>query len=145
MGGAAQAKNSASIIKVINHWGEIMGHEMATKCQPVKIGFKKQKNRETGEQETIRTLKLKTDSALGTIIAMRETIILERLNRMFGTDNFKKLIIEHGYQSKPSQKSQTSQSKKHDINLSHIDDPILKERLESLGQAVMNSAENEKG
>ena len=59
----------------MNHWPDIIGADMAPKTQPIKIGFKKQKNRETGEQETIRTLKLKAEGALGTVIAMRESII----------------------------------------------------------------------
>lgn len=145
IGGAAEAKQSASLMRLINHWADIIGHEMAPKTQPVKIGFNKQKNRETGEQETIRTLQLKAEGSLGTVIAMRETIILERINRLFGTDNFKKLNIIHGKISKPQPTKATNTAVKYDLDLSDIDDPILKQRLESLGQAVMNSVQNEKG
>jgi|GEM_PF-1568906 len=139
MGGAAEAKKSASIIRVMNHWGDIIGSDMVDKTMPIKIGFKKQKNRASGEQETIRTLKLKAEGSFATAIAMREAIICQRLNTLFGADDFGKLIIEQGSIQKPQSKTKSKPTVKHDLNLDHIDDPILKQRLESLGQAVMNS------
>lgn len=126
----------------MNHWGDIIGSDMVDKTMPIKIGFKKQKNRETGEQETIRTLKLKAEGAFATAIAMREAIICQRLNTLFGADDFRALIIEQGTIQKQTPKAKSKPDVKHDINLAHIDDPILKQRLESLGQAVMNSAQN---
>lgn len=117
---------------------------MVDKTIPVKIGFKKQKNRMTGEQETIRTLKLKAESAFAPAIAMREAIICQRLNTLFGAEDFGALIIEQGSIQKPKQQQRSKKETKRNIELSHIDDPILKERLESLGQAVMNSAQNKK-
>ena len=145
LGGAAEAKKSASIIRLINHWPEIIGQEMTSKTSPIRITFKQQKNRETGEQEKIRVLKLKAESAIGTSIAMREAIILDRLNRLFGTDNFKKLDIVQGTVT-ALQKQKTKKPDRHyDIELPEIDDLVLKSRLESLGQAVMNSAPNKEG
>jgi hypothetical protein len=141
MGGAAEAKKSASIIRVMNHWGEIIGNDMVEKTMPIKIGFKKQKNRITGEQETIRTLKLKAEGAFATAIAMREAIICQRLNTLFGAEDFGALIIEQGTVKKPKDLAIKKEIKKYDIDLNHIDDPILKERLNSLGQAVMNKAD----
>ena len=144
LGGAAEAKKAATIIRAVNHWADIMGAELATKSAPVKITAKKQKNRDTGEQETIFVLKLKAEGSLGTTIAMRETIILDRLNRLFGTDQFKKLIIEHGTITLPVKKATKSHKIDYDLNLPDIDDLVLKSRLESLGQAVMNSAPHKK-
>jgi len=141
IGGAAEAKKAASLIRVINHWADIVGADIAAKSMPLKITFKKQKNRETGEQETIRVLKLKAEGALVTTIAMRENIFCQRLNTLFGCDDFKKLNIEHGFQSTPQRHKAPDKTVRHDLNLPDIDDPVLKERLESLGQAVMNSAD----
>ncbi len=138
MGGAAEAKKSASIIRVMNHWADIIGKDMVDKTMPIKIGFKKQKNRATGDQETIRTLKLKAEGAFATAIAMRESIICQRLNTLFGADDFGALIIEQGTIQKRQQKAKSKPTVNHDLNLNHITDPILKQRLESLGQAVMN-------
>jgi hypothetical protein len=141
LGGAAEAKKAASMIRVLNHWPDIIGAEMATRSMPLKVGFRKQKNRETGEQISIRVLKIKAESGIVTAIAMREAIICQRLNTLFGTDDFQKLDIEHGTvapQKKTSKKKQTI----YNLDLPDINDPVLKDRLESLGQAVMNSEQN---
>lgn len=142
IGGSAESRNAASIMRIINHWSEIIGKEFAQKSVPVKITFKYQKDRETGEQQQLMGLKIKTEGALSTIIAMRETIILERLNRLFGTDKFKKLTIEHGFVQNKTSKSKKTKTVTYDLELPKIDDPVLKSRLESLGQAVMNSTQN---
>lgn len=144
MGGAAEAKKSAHIIRVMNHWPDIIGKDMATRTKPLKIGFKRQKDRKTGEQTSFRVLQIMAEGALGTTIAMRETIILERLNRIFGCDDFKKLDIRHGSVAKIQKTQAPTQEIKYDLDLGEINDPVLKQRLESLGQAVMNS-ENKKG
>ena len=138
LGGAAEAKKAASMVRIINHWPNIIGADMAQQTMPIRIIFKKQKNRHSGEQETIRALKLKAESAVVTAIAMRETIICQRLNTLFGTDDFQKLDIEHGMIKQPLL-SKPRQNRKYEIDLPQIDDPVLKDRLESLGQAVMNS------
>ena len=90
-------------------------------------------------------LKLKADSAVSTAIAMREAIILDRLNRLFGTENFKKLDIVQGYNDTNKAVKQIKTLSHHKIDLPDIEDPVLKSRLESLGQAVMNSAPQDKG
>lgn len=141
IGAQAEVQNSGSLIKVLNHWNTIMGTDLAKKSMPIRIMSKRQKNRDTGEQDQIMVLKLKTESGLSTTIAMRETIILDRLNRLFGTDKFQKLTIEHGHVAAFAPKPKAKKQIHHNIDLSNIDDPVLKSRLESLGQAVMNSAQ----
>jgi hypothetical protein len=142
LGNATEAKKAASIIRVLNHWVDIMGHDMAPYSTPLRIGFKKQKDRNTGEQISIRVLKIKADSAIATKIAMREQIILQRVNTLFGTDDFQKLDIEQGRITLSAKPKSKTPAQKYDLDLPDIDDPILKERLESLGQAVMNKPQN---
>ena len=138
LGASAEAGKSASLVRVIHHWPDIIGAEMAVKTLPVKIIYKKQKNRDTGDQESIRVLKLKAESALVTAIAMREAIICQRLNTLFGCDDFKKLDIEHGFIAATNKSAPRKGNKSYPLDLPDIEDPILKERLESLGQAIMN-------
>lgn len=140
IGGAAQAKSAASIIRIHQHWGEVIGQELASRAAPVKITGKRRKNRETGENETYLSLKIKTESALATMLAMRQAIILERLNSLFGHDKFQELKIEHGFIARKT-KAKSKPAGRFDLNLQGIDDPVLKARLESLGQAVMNNEE----
>ena len=143
LGGATEAKKAASIIRVLNHWVDIMGTDMAPYSTPIRIGFRKQKDRNTGEQISIRVLKIKADSALATKIAMREQIILQRLNALFGTEDFQKLDIEQGRITLSAKQKTGSPPKIHDLDLPDVGDPILKDRLESLGQAVMNNPRNQ--
>lgn len=138
LGNAAEAKNAASIIRALNHWVDIIGHDMAPYSTPVKVGFKKQKDRKTGEIISIRVLKIKADSAIATKIAMREQIILQRLNTVFGTSDFQKISIEQGRVSHQIKKPNITKKSTPQMTLDHVDDPILRERLESLGQAVMD-------
>lgn len=128
-----------SIIKIISHWDEIMGTELAPHSQPLKVQYHKQKNKDNGELETIITIKILSENAFGTVIAMRQNIILQRLNRMFGTDKFKKISIDLGKVAAKTKTRQINDHKHYDLNLPDIDDVVLKSRLESLGQAVMNS------
>ena len=128
----------------MNHWPEIIGAELADKTTPLKMRSLYQKNRDTGEQEQIMVLKIMAESALGTVIAMRQTIILERVNRLFGGTRFKKLDIIQGQITKTVTPKKENTGIHFDLNITDIDDPILKSRLESLGQAVMNSSLNKK-
>ena len=128
----------------MNHWPEIIGAELADKTMPLKMRSLYQKNRDTGEQEQIMVLKIMAESALGTVIAMRQTIILERVNRLFGGTRFKKLDIIQGQITKTITPKKENTDIHFDLNITDIDDPILKSRLESLGQAVMNSSLNKK-
>lgn len=131
----------------MTHWPEIIGKELADKSVPVKITSRRQKDRDTGETHQINVLKIKAEGAFGTTIAMREAIIVDRLNRLFGTDMFRAISIEHGtitpsFKPQPKQNIKTNQP----IDLPEIDDPVLKNRLESLGQAVTNrSQQSDKG
>jgi hypothetical protein len=142
IGGAVETKNTASLVRVLNHWTDIMGTDMAPKSMPVKIYSKRQKDRHTGEQVQFSCLRIKTEGSLSTAIAMRETIIVERLNRLFGADHFKKIDIEHGFIGARKPTVKKKETTNFDIDVSDISDPVLKSRLESLGQAVMNSAQN---
>jgi hypothetical protein len=140
LGGVAQAKNTASMIKLLNHWPAIIGQDMAVKTMPERISFHQQKNRQTGEQEKFRVLKIKAESAVVTALAMREAIILERLNRLFGAEDFKKLTFIQGSMTACKSHIKPQKANAEPLTLPDIVDPVLKSRLESLGQAVMNSA-----
>lgn len=149
LGASHQSKNAATIIRLTMHWPEIIGQELVDKSIPLKIGSRKQKNRMTGENEIISYVKIKAEGAFGTMIAMREAVIVERINRLFGTDNFRAIVIEHGtispkHVNKPVPPKTNQASCR--IDLPEIDDPVLKNTLESLGQAVKNrSLQSDKG
>lgn len=143
LGRSGDAKKSITMTRVINHWSELVGQDIALRSSPLKIIYKKQKCKETGELKTFSNLRIRCEGALGTMLAMRGEIITQRLNRLFGASYFSGIQIEHGtVGSAPHIKRKKPEPKHYDLDLSYIDDPVLKSRLESLGQAVMNSAHN---
>ena len=141
--GGAHTKSNAhtSIIRIITHWHDIVGMDLALSSKPLKVIYKKQKNRQTGDLDTVMSLKIKAEGALGTVIAMRQAIIIDRLNRLCGTDKFISLSIEDGTVSRMETIKKPKPTQIYTLDLPDIDDPVLKSRLESLGQAVMNSAQ----
>lgn len=149
LGASHQSKNAATIIRLTMHWPEIIGQELVDKSLPLKIGSRKQRNRITGQDEIISYVKIRAEGAYGTMIAMREAVIVDRINRLFGTDNFRAVIIEHGTILPKRSNKPVPQTANHapcDIDLPEIDDPVLKNRLESLGQAVKNrTLQSDKG
>lgn len=138
LGASNGGKNAATIIRLMTHWPEIIGAELADKASPRKIISRKQKNRVTGETEQITVLKITAEGAYGTTIAMREAVIVDRLNRLFGTDMFRAITIEHGAVIPKTKTPRPAPQAPCRIDLPDIDDPVLKNRLESLGQAVTN-------
>lgn len=138
-GASTRSQSHTSIIRIITHWSDIVGIDLSSSSEPLKVIYKKQKNRTTGDLDTVMGLKLRAEGALGTVIAMRQAIILDRLNRLCGTDRFISLTIEHGQVQKVKKTPKRTQTQIYDLDLPDIDDPVLKSRLESLGQAVMNS------
>ena len=142
LGHSSSAKKSVTLIRIINHWPDIIGQDMALHTTPLKIGYKKKKCDQTGELKSTSILRIRCEGALGTMIAMRQNIIVERLNRLFGAPYFSDIQIEHGTVSASKPAIKKPAPIHFDLNLPDIDDPILKTRLESLGQAVMNKSKN---
>jgi hypothetical protein len=142
LGKSGEAKKHAGLMRIINHWADIVGQDMADHTSPVKIISRRQQCRKTGNVGYISLLKIKCSGAMGTAIAMRGQLIAQRLNRLFATDKFTDVIIENGtIETIKAKKHQRPRPQKHyDLNLPEVNDPVLKMRLESLGQAVMNSA-----
>jgi hypothetical protein len=138
-GASSKSKSHTSIIRIVTNWPDIVGQDIANSSEPLKVIYKKQKNRENGELDTVISLRIRAEGALGTIIAMRQAIIVDRLNRLCGTDKFTAISIEHGTVTKIKKSPIAKPTKIFELNLPEIDDPVLKSRLESLGQAVMNS------
>ena len=139
LGTSSSHAHQAAIIRITAHWADIIGHDLAEKSIPLRITSRKTKNRQTDETETFYILKILAESAFGTVIAMREALIVQRLNRFLGHDRFSAIVIEHGtVLPAPAGKAEKPVQVRYTLDLPEIDDPVLKNRLESLGQAVKN-------
>jgi len=66
--------------RLVTHWDDIVGSELAHKTQPVKIRYMKPKN---GAKATA-SLDIATTTADATVLHYQKDLILERINQIFG-------------------------------------------------------------
>ncbi len=126
--------------RVTKQWVEIMGVEFADKAQPLKINYRKAIR---GKKATA-TLDIATSSSYATILPYQKGVILERINRLFG-DNWITDIrfIASEISETPLLKKKVPLPLTRDEKtylsdtLDQIDDPEFREKLESLGKALL--------
>lgn len=118
-----------------------MGAEMATKTQPVKIHYKRQKDKRSKPEGHLEVAASSADAA---ILVYRKDLILERINRIFGD----RWVTDIKYIHIDPQTARTiARRHKKPLDeadkgflaktLENISDPGLKERLQRFGEAYL--------
>ncbi|MGN7438520.1 MAG: DUF721 domain-containing protein [Alcanivorax sp.] len=133
--------------RLVNQWTEIMGEEFAAKAQPIKINYRKKRK----DQKPYATLDIGTTASNATILNYQKGVILERLNTLFGDTWIKdiRFVIteavsdEQVYMSKRKTPLAMKDKKYLAEVLDQIDDPDIKEKLESLGKSLLADKKNE--
>ena len=118
--------------RLITGWSDIIGRPLADHCLPEKLSFPPGK-------KTDGTLTVAVENGFATDIQHMQPYILERLASYFGYRAVNRLVISHSFQSnkKPApKKSVPSNPELKPVITSDIDDPELKEALESLARAM---------
>ena len=137
--------------RLLTQWDEIIGPELATKTQPVKLKYMKYKQGEKKSAGSNATLEIACSSADATILHYQKTLILERINRIFGDDWIRDIkfvpTVSNGKDAlktrRKSTKNLTEADKKHlSLMLEGVDDPDLRERLESMAKAFLQDQQN---
>jgi hypothetical protein len=136
------SKKFISVGRILAHWDQIMGEEMAKHAQPIKVQYRKPKNR---REKPSATLEIATPSAQASLLHYQIDLILERINRIFGERWITAIKFVHipANSSKKSsfrnQKPRLSAQEKAELDavLENISDPEMRLRLESLGQAML--------
>lgn len=134
-----KAKSSARITmpRLLEAWNEIIAPDDSSQILPSRITWKKV---ETGG--SAGTLHILAPSAFAAKIMYREKIIVERINRTFGlpaTSCLTRMAVTHSSQTPkkftPPKKvgTVTSDTLEH---LAKIEDPVLREKLESLARSM---------
>ncbi|MAH06268.1 MAG: DciA family protein [Pseudomonadota bacterium] len=139
---SACSKKFISLGRILNHWDQIVGAEMAKYAQPVKVQYQKPKTR---REKPKAILEIAVPSAQAALMHYQVDLILERINRVFGErwiNAIKFVHIPANMDKKPSFRNQTprlSAADKTKLNnvLENISDPDMRLRLESLGQAML--------
>ncbi len=119
-----------------------MGEDLAHKTQPVKLRYMKKRDKQKGPATA--TLDISSSSAEATVLHYRKDLILERINQIFGERwvTAIRFVPEVSNKSAPVRRKRSAslsmQNKKYLAEmLENIGDPDIYERLESMGQSLI--------
>ncbi len=127
--------------RLVNQWDEIMGEQFASLAQPVKLNYRKNGR---SKKESYITLDIATSAANATLLSYQKGVILERINSLFGNNWIKDIrfvasvLTDVPLKPKKIIPPLTGDEKKYlSETLDQIEDPDIKEKLESLGKAII--------
>ena len=134
------SKKYIALGRLVNQWNDIMGNDFADKAQPLKIHYRKKGK----ENKPYALLDIATSASNATILNYQKGLILERINSLFGDDWIKdiRFVVSEVSESEKNVKKikppLTEDEKKYLSGvLDQIEDPDIKEKLESLGKAML--------
>ena len=127
--------------RLLDQWDEVMGAQFASLAQPVKLNYRK-KGR--GQKESYAILDVATSAANATLLSYQKGVILERINSLFGNNWIKDIrfvpseLADEAPETKKAKPPLSTEEKKFlSEALDQIEDPDIKEKLESLGKAII--------
>lgn len=129
-----------AIGRIVQRWPQIVGEKLSAKAQPVKLHFRKHKE----SKQPVASLDIAVSSADATLLHYQKDLILERINQIFGEQwissiRFVHMASNRAETRKQKQKRILSDIEKNNLSaaLEIIDDPAIKERLNSLGTEIL--------
>lgn len=148
----AFARKFVALGKILSHWESIVGADMASKTQPVKLHYRKPKTR--GEKPQA-SLDIGANSADAALFHYQKDLILERINQIFGDRWITSIRFVHVAANaaaddwnsyRPSKKAPLSAEEHQRIDpvLEDIEDDDLRKMLEKLGQSVLRKKSQER-
>lgn len=124
--------------RIVTQWEEIIGSELADKAHPLKIHYRKPKDKKEAPKAT---LEIAVSSAQASLLHYQKGLILERINQIFGDrwiTDLKFSHIQSGGQEKPRpQERPLKQAAEKNLNeiLVNIEDMDIRSRLKAFGEA----------
>ncbi len=134
-----RAKGGIQLPELAAAWREIVGPELATLCAPEKL---------TGEKGA-RTLHLAAAGPAALVLQHQSARLLERINLFAGTGSIAKIAFAQkslrqiaGNAPKPALANpaiNAAERARLSALLATVDNPVLREALDRLGQAVLSA------
>ncbi len=140
---ATFSKKFVALGRVLNSWDDIIGPEMASKAQPVKIHYRKPKDAKDKPEATLEIAATSADAAL---LHYQKDLILARINQIFGDAwitglRFVHIAANSEHKYAPSRKLAAPLAQEDldglKADLSQIEDEDIRNCLEKLGQSVL--------
>lgn len=147
---ATFSKKFVALGRVLNNWNDIIGPEMAVKAQPVKIHYRKPKDKGDKPQATLEIAATSSDA---TLLHYQKDLILARINQIFGDSWITSIRFvhiaanssPHGADfSPPSRPIHPSDLELLKSSLLSVDDEEIRKCLEKLGQSVLKKERQKK-
>jgi hypothetical protein len=147
----ASESRGFSVSRVLTHWTETVGSEIAEMGRPVEVSY--------GRQGMGATLSILPNGALAPLLEMQKEIIRERVNAVYGYNAIARVrvtqtaatgfsegkvdFLHKGSAKKPPSEQVTKVARDKATELtSPIGDSTLREALEILGQNVLTKPKN---
>lgn len=143
-------KRGFAVSRVITHWAEIVGADIAAMARPIRVGY--------GRDGFGATLTLLTTGAQAPMLQMMEGKIREKVNACYGYNAISRVAItqtaptgfaEGQVEFTPAPKAARAPSpdavRRAEIASDGIQNDGLRAALESLGQKVLSRPDEQKG
>lgn len=138
--GTSFGRKYVALGRILSHWKDIVGAELAHKAQPVELHYRKAKE---AKAPTV-SLDIATSGSDATLLHYQKDLILERINQIFGERWIQAIRFVSVPSNEPKIKARksrtplTGEEKNHLSGmLAPIEDEEMRRTLEGLGQAVM--------
>jgi hypothetical protein len=137
--GKVLTKKHTMLGRIIYHWDELVGDDVASKAVPIKLNYRQVR----GKNKQF-VLTIGANSSVATLLSYRIDLILQRLNRIFGEEiitaiRFEPHVSNDSVIRKGKKKKQLNQQDKDFISsvIHDIEDTDLKESLKDLGKSIL--------
>jgi hypothetical protein len=138
------ARKYIALGRIVTHWPDIIGADMAGRAQPMKIHYRKATGETNGKKNKPKaTLEIGATSADCVVLQMQKGVILERINQVFGEAWVSDLKFTHVAPDKKAPQKRRKQPLNEEDRkyltemLEEVTDPDIKQRLDGLGKAIL--------
>jgi hypothetical protein len=127
--------------RVVTCWPQIVGADMASRAQPVKIHYRRRKGKNANTPDA--SLEVAVTSADAAVLQYQTGVLIEKMERLFGerwiTDiRFTHVPANRQPVTAAPGKTLTEEQKSHlSLMLGDGDDQDIKEKLYALGESVL--------
>jgi len=139
--GQSFSKKYIALGRIVSHWDDILGQDLASKAQPCRLLYRKQTTRRKRQDVT---LEIACASADAIVLHYQKDLILERINQIFGERWITAIRFVPSAANTPPLRRQKRQKpltvqEKNTLSglLNYVDDHDMRGHLERLGQAII--------